>query len=155
VLTLCPLGQPEKALGHESQTEPWLTPYNHQGLPVFRTEWRRRDQKMELLRRNNANSNPGAQPQTSVFRSDKGLDVANKNRAYGEGRRMFLTSLLIEQAFAQACAFCSSQQRVNERNGDVTPTHASYKGREASGGQNETSQGIECKEQSDARLTPN
>ena len=95
-LTLCPLGQPEKALGHESQMEPWLTPYHHQGLPVFRTEWRRRDQKMELLRWNNADSNPGAQPQTSVFRSDKGLDVANKNRAYGEGRRMFLTSLLIE-----------------------------------------------------------
>ena len=29
VLTLCPLGQPEKAIGHESQIEPWLTPYNH------------------------------------------------------------------------------------------------------------------------------
>jgi hypothetical protein len=55
---------------------------------------------MELLRWNNADSNSGAQPQTSVFRSDKGLDVANKNRAYGEGRRMFLTSLLIEKAIA-------------------------------------------------------
>src|SRR3989442_8573700 len=31
--------------------------------------------------------------------SDKGLDAANHNRASGGGRRMFLTSLLIEQAF--------------------------------------------------------
>ena len=26
LLTLCPLGQPKKAIGHESQIEPWLTP---------------------------------------------------------------------------------------------------------------------------------
>src|ERR1700680_4216729 len=25
LLTLCPLGQPKKAIGHESQIEPWLT----------------------------------------------------------------------------------------------------------------------------------
>ena len=25
LLTLCPLGQPNKAIGHESQIEPWLT----------------------------------------------------------------------------------------------------------------------------------
>ena len=25
---LCPLGQPEKAVGHQPQIEPWLTPYN-------------------------------------------------------------------------------------------------------------------------------
>src|SRR6267142_4302397 len=33
--------------------------------------------------------------------SDKGLDAANHNRASGGGRRMFLTSLLIEQAIAR------------------------------------------------------
>jgi hypothetical protein len=27
--TLGPLGQPEKAMGHESPIEPWLTPHNH------------------------------------------------------------------------------------------------------------------------------
>ena len=32
--------------------------------------------------------------------ADKGLDVANYSRASGEGRRMFLTSPLIDQAFA-------------------------------------------------------
>jgi hypothetical protein len=26
LLTLCPLGQPKKAIGLESQIEPWLTP---------------------------------------------------------------------------------------------------------------------------------
>ena len=26
--TLCPLGQPEKAIDHESRIEPWLAPYN-------------------------------------------------------------------------------------------------------------------------------
>jgi hypothetical protein len=54
---------------------------------------------MELSRWNNADPNPGARSQTSVFRGDKGLDVANKNRASGEGRRMFLTSPYIDQAF--------------------------------------------------------
>src|SRR6266849_8058497 len=33
--------------------------------------------------------------------SDKGLDAANHNRASGGGRRMFLTSPLIEQAIAR------------------------------------------------------
>ena len=27
--TLCPLGQPEKAIGHEPQIEPWLALHNH------------------------------------------------------------------------------------------------------------------------------
>jgi len=40
--TLCPLGQPEKALGHEPQIEPWLTPYNRNACSVSQTDWRRR-----------------------------------------------------------------------------------------------------------------
>ena len=28
VKSLCPFGQPEKALGHEPQIDPWLPPYN-------------------------------------------------------------------------------------------------------------------------------
>jgi hypothetical protein len=34
VKSLCPLGQPEKALGHEPQIDPWLTPYNHRACSV-------------------------------------------------------------------------------------------------------------------------
>src|SRR6266699_3447384 len=52
---------------------------------------------MEPMRWNNADPNPGARPQTSVFRGDKGLDVANQNRASGGGRKMFLTSPYIDQ----------------------------------------------------------
>src|SRR6266700_4703488 len=55
---------------------------------------------MEPMRWNNADPNPGARPQTSVFRGDKGLDVANQTRASGGGRKMFLTSPYIEQAIA-------------------------------------------------------
>src|SRR6266566_4887972 len=55
---------------------------------------------MEPMRWNNADPNPGARPQTSVFRGDKGLDVANQNRASGGGRKMFLTSPYIDQALA-------------------------------------------------------
>src|SRR5438876_638484 len=33
---LCPLGQPEKALGQEPQIDPWLTPYNHQACQFQR-----------------------------------------------------------------------------------------------------------------------
>ena len=55
---------------------------------------------MELTRWNNTDPNPGPRPQTSVFRGNKGLDVASKNRASGEARRMFLTSPYIDQALA-------------------------------------------------------
>jgi len=34
--TLGPLGQPEKAMGHESRIEPWLTPNDHVLLCWFR-----------------------------------------------------------------------------------------------------------------------
>src|ERR1700720_2251925 len=32
--TLGPLGQPEKAIGHESRIEPWLAPDHRSALPV-------------------------------------------------------------------------------------------------------------------------
>jgi hypothetical protein len=52
--------------------------------------------------------------------SDKGLDAANHNRASGAGRRMFLTSPLIEQALAQSLRRLFAKIRVDERYGDVT-----------------------------------
>src|SRR5438552_7348075 len=36
VKSLCPFGQPEKALGHEPQIDPWLPPYNHQACQFQR-----------------------------------------------------------------------------------------------------------------------
>src|SRR5712691_10204573 len=55
--------------------------------------------------------------------SDKGLDAANHNRASGGGRRMFLTSPLIEQAFTPTTrllvSLCSSRAPNARRNRDV------------------------------------
>src|SRR6266478_3358793 len=67
---------------------------------------------MEPMRWNNADSNPGARPQTSVFRGDKGLDVANQNRASGGGRKMFLTSPYIDQAIARFDRWSVSAMRI-------------------------------------------
>ena len=46
-LTLCPLGQPEKAIGHESQIEPWLT-LTTTLLDASETDERRYASKMNL-----------------------------------------------------------------------------------------------------------
>src|SRR5437667_2590019 len=55
--------------------------------------------KMQLLRWNNAEPTPGpdTRPASSMV---QGLDAAEKIRASGVGRKMFLTSPLIEQALA-------------------------------------------------------
>ena len=45
--TLCPLGQPEKAIGHESLIGPWLATLQPSRLSVSGTEGRRLDRKME------------------------------------------------------------------------------------------------------------
>ena len=34
--TVCPLGQPNKAIGHESPIEPWLAHRHHAGLQALR-----------------------------------------------------------------------------------------------------------------------
>jgi len=55
LLTLCPLAQPEKAIGHESQIEPWLaltTPL----LDASETDERRYASKMNLENRKNRGS---------------------------------------------------------------------------------------------------
>src|SRR5271154_1136733 len=45
--TLVPLGQPEKAMGHESQIEPWLAPDNRVLLVGLRMDWLRRKEAMK------------------------------------------------------------------------------------------------------------
>ena len=44
--TLVPLGQPEKAMGHESPIEPWLAPDNRAACGL-RTDWLRRAKAMK------------------------------------------------------------------------------------------------------------
>src|SRR4029077_19274690 len=56
--------------------------------------------KMQLLRWSKAKpETTGQDTRLERHSSDKGLDAANHNRASGGGRRMFLTSSLIEQAW--------------------------------------------------------
>src|SRR5271169_2752926 len=50
--TLVPLGQPEKAMGHESPIEPWLAPDNRAACGL-RTDWLRRAQVMKTAGREN------------------------------------------------------------------------------------------------------
>jgi hypothetical protein len=54
-LTLCPLGQPEKAIGHESLIEPWLT-LTTTLLDASETDERRYASKMNLENRENHGS---------------------------------------------------------------------------------------------------
>jgi len=53
--TLVPLGQPEKAMGHESQIEPWLAPDNRVLLVGLRTGWPRRKEAMKTTGRETHN----------------------------------------------------------------------------------------------------
>ena len=55
LLTLCPLAQPEKAIGHESQIEPWLT-LTTTLLDASETDERRYASKMNLENRENRGS---------------------------------------------------------------------------------------------------
>src|SRR4029077_9244374 len=68
--------------------------------------------KMQLLRWSNAKpETTGQDTRLERHSSDKGLDAANHNRASGGGRRMFLTSSLIEQAigYPLRLRFCFTQ----------------------------------------------
>lgn len=101
VKSLCPFGQPEKALGHEPQIDPWLPHRTTTRLASFRTRSASSLlMKMHLLRWINPRHNT---PRASSIAN--GLDVANQTRASGAGRKMFLTCPLIEQAMGVALMF--------------------------------------------------
>jgi hypothetical protein len=54
--TLCPLGQPQKAIGHESLIGPWLPIEQPPRLSVFRSPGRRHDHRHENARNRNPES---------------------------------------------------------------------------------------------------
>jgi len=77
VKSLCPFGQPEKALGHEPQIDPWLPHRTTTRLASFRTRSASSLlMKMHLLRWINPRHNT---PRASSIAN--GLDVANQTRA--------------------------------------------------------------------------
>src|SRR5215469_1283642 len=85
VLTLCPLGEPEIAISHESRIEPWL-PRNRIACPVSRTYGRCH------LKGISANS---------------GLDIETKtSRAISRGEALSLKSFYRTTYLRMRCCAC-------------------------------------------------
>jgi hypothetical protein len=89
--------------------------------------------KLQLLRwKQSKTRNLGARHKIRAsLISDKGLDAANHNRASGAGRRMFLTSPLIEQGLTVKFRLLSirftSVSLDDERYGDFAPIESPLK----------------------------
>ena len=88
VLTLCPLGEPEIAIGYEPRIEPWL-PRNQIACQVSRIGGRCHHSKNEPReRKRNPEKNLSSDREPSAH---SGLDIETKNfSATGHGRRFFV-----------------------------------------------------------------
>ena len=88
VLTLCPLGEPEIAIGHEPRIEPWL-PRNRIACQVSRIGGRRHHSKNEPReRKSHPEKNLSSDREPSA---NSGLDIETKNlSATGRGRTFFV-----------------------------------------------------------------
>ena len=113
-LTLGPLGQPEKALGHEPQIEPWLTHHTTAALASFRNRSAPSLlKKMHLLRWNNISTQVrGAQHQTCVFYGQGGWKPRKCFPAPVEGEISSLTFPFIEPGH-------NAHNPLDECNGDL------------------------------------
>src|SRR6266436_321454 len=94
VLTLCPLGEPEIAIGHEPQIEPWL-PRNRIACQVSRIDRRRHHEKMN---RGNGRAIQRRTSQTieSHLQTVGWISRQKTSRLPLEGEVFLLTSLFIE-----------------------------------------------------------
>jgi len=107
VKSLCALGQPEKALGHEPQIDPWLTHRTTAGLPSFTTDWRRsRPEDRATKMENKINQAVRGTPAPSVFHARRGWKSSNLSPLPVEGGMFSLTFPLIDQAFRCAALPC-------------------------------------------------
>ena len=87
-------------------------PGNRHGLPASETDRRRRYSIKMQSRWNHARPAAGLEgrkPEANGAHNEQGLEVTESLSPSGRGTKMSLTSPLIEQAFAQACAVCSPQ----------------------------------------------
>ena len=97
--TLVPLGQPEKAMGHESPIEPWLAPDNRAACGL-RTDWLRRAKVMKTAGREDqkrwlneaASREHGTEGQNNLAQRG-GLDCKKKS---GRGKGVFFLTPFIE-----------------------------------------------------------
>jgi hypothetical protein len=103
VLSLYPLGQPEKALGHEPQIDLCVAPRQPPGLPASQIDRRRRYSIKMQLRWNHARLAAGPEerkPKRNGSHNEQGLEVKNALSPSGRGRKMSLTSPLIDQGIS-------------------------------------------------------
>jgi hypothetical protein len=132
--TLGSLGQPEKAIGHESPIEPWLAPDHPFCFAGFRTDWLRREQPMKTAGRKNPNSRNGLCTEPSPWggRPEISLLIHTgwKVRKYlAAGEVFFLTLPFIElirwdeKAGLQRDAIRSQRLTRSRRNGSRSRNH--------------------------------
>jgi hypothetical protein len=100
--SLYPLGQPEKALGHEPQIDPCVANRQPPGLSASGTNPRRR-YLIKMQRRWKHKINEGCQGQLATKRlsARRGLEVKLSFLLPVEGEIFFLTSPFIDQAISQ------------------------------------------------------
>src|SRR5271156_821673 len=108
--TLCPLGKPEIAIGHEPRIEPWL-PLTHQiCLPLSRTRAHLSPAAEKLTSMDN-------KPNFSRELNPKVGWISRKNLASGRGGGFFLTSLFIELIDPGRRSFESNFRKLIRRAG--------------------------------------
>ena len=100
--SLYPLGQPEKALGHEPQIDPCVANRQPPGLSASGTNPRRR-YLIKMQRRWKHKINEGCQGQLATKRlsARRGLEVKLSFLLPVEGEIFFLTSPFIDQAITR------------------------------------------------------
>jgi hypothetical protein len=93
--TLCPLGEPEIAIGHEPPIEPWLPFKNQFLLASFKARWAWSPPEDQAVRgRANRTEKTFERIEGTI---GSGLDLETKIFSpSGRGRSFFLTSLFIE-----------------------------------------------------------
>src|SRR6516165_11507860 len=90
VLTLCPLGEPEIAIGHEPRIEPWL-PRKSNRLPSFKSR-----RTLSLLENEPRERNSSPEKNLSNNRepsANSGLDTETKNFSTTGRRRSFFVDI--------------------------------------------------------------
>jgi len=93
VLTLYPLGQPEKALGHEPQIEPWLTLSTATlakfQRPIGVVATNNEDSAVEI-EQGKLKGHTGRKQKPSASHNAEGLEVKESFSTSGRGKSIFL-----------------------------------------------------------------
>ncbi len=115
VLTLCPLGEPEIAIGHEPRIEPWL-PRNRIACQVSRIGGRRHHSKNEPReRKSHPEKNLSSDREPSA---NSGLDIETKNlSATGRGRTFFVDIPFIELPISECDGFVQFSDGIFKHHG--------------------------------------